>query len=165
MEIACVRGRGGRLVIHVLSSGESSRFCAVSPARALDVSGGFTLPDGGFRSDAFLDGKSFSRRDGTPAVTVQVAAIWAVTEAGSVVLAGRTRSRSQWVLWASSGDVESVLGRIIQRTTRACIMGLMETARSEERKAGIVELELREMMKRLQSGILTGITEEKIPRF
>lgn len=50
------------------------------------------------------------------------------------------------MLWASRGGVDNLLGRIIHRTTRACIMGLIEAVRSDERKEGIVVVDWRETM-------------------
>jgi hypothetical protein len=145
--MACEDTWDGRLAIHVESSGDSSSVWELVAAFAgFEVSGSLTEPGGGFNSAAFLAGKSFSSADGTPAVMVQRVAICDVMAAGSVVVDGRTRTRSQCVLCARRGVVERVVGRIIQRTTRAWVMGVIEWVRREERKEGIVVVGVRERM-------------------
>lgn len=149
-----MRGCLGKFDIHVLSSDESSRVCVVCPTRALEWSAGFTVPGGGFKRDAFLEGKSLRRRDGTPAVTFQMDAMEAVMEEGKVTPEGRTRSRSQWVLCANKGTVDNVVGSIIHRATRACIMGLIQAMRSEERNEEVQVPGFSDRMYTSQSGIV-----------
>jgi hypothetical protein len=119
------------------------------------VSAGFTVPGRGLTRAEFFAGKSLRRRDGTPAVTVHTDAMDVFRDGGNLVPLGRTRRRSQWVLRANSGTVESVAGSMTHRTTRACMIGFIEAARKEERKAEVQVRGSRDTRYRSQSGILT----------
>jgi len=85
------------------------------------------MSDGaGWSSLSFFWGKSFRRREGTPAWRVKVCWIcgWRIGGRGSVE--GVMRRMSQCMFWARSSDVEMLVGRIIQRITRAMVRGLRE---------------------------------------
>lgn len=154
MDIGCARCLGVRLVIQLSSSGESSRDCEEEALRRLLLSGGLTVPEGGFNNLSFVLEKSLRRREGTPAETFHEAEIWDCAEVGRMVFAGRIRRRSQWWLCARRGTVERISGRMTHRRGFAWIMGVIEAERRVDRKFGMEEVDLRLMMWTSQTGIL-----------
>jgi hypothetical protein len=152
----------GRAEIQDASSGVNSRFCVDSASPESGFSAGFTVPGGGLRRILFFVWKSWRRREGTPTVMVHDEDIWERIEGRSGVVAGRSSSKSQCVLRARRGTVERDLGRIIQRTMRDWIMGLMDDARREERKDGIVVVGERARRWRVQRGIV-GKEDDVLP--
>ena len=82
-------------------------------------------PGRGLRSLSFLAAKSWSSRDGTPALTVHsLLTIW-LKAFGRPSVFGIMSNTSQFVSLRSSGSTEIIVGVMIQRTTRPIVSGVI----------------------------------------
>lgn len=143
--------------IHVFSSEDSSRHWLLDVVFLTGcVFGGGTEDGCGWSRTSFLEAKSCTRREGTPAVTLQWCPIRRCMLEGRASVVGRTRSMSQDMLRARRCSVDNLLGRITQRITRDTTNGDncadFSVERKDEIRVGVVWQ--RAMRWRVQRGML-----------